>query len=54
MSISVNKGFISIIIIHEPSHDKTNNMVFVTSEDSHQPGHPPNLIRVFAVRLVGS
>ena len=24
------------------------------SEDSDQPGHPPSLIRVFAVRLMGS
>ena len=28
----------------EPPHDKT-------SEDSDQPGHPPSLIRVFAVRM---
>ena len=32
----------------EPPHDKTNKMVFVPSEDSDQPGHPPSLIRVFA------
>ena len=38
----------------EPSHDKTNKMNFVPSEDSVQPGHPPSLIRVFAVRSVGS
>ena len=29
-------------------------MTFVPSEDSDQPGHPPSLIRVFAVRSVGS
>ena len=30
----------------EPPHDKTNKMT--------QPGHPSSLIRVFAVRSVGS
>ena len=38
----------------EPPLDKTNKMTFVLSEDSDQPGHPPSLIRVFAVRSVGS
>ena len=47
----------------EPPHDKTNKMTFVPSEDSDQPslirvsdqpGHPPSLIRVFAVRSLGS
>ena len=38
----------------EPPHDKTNKMTFVPSEDSDQPGHPPSLIRVFAVRSMGS
>ena len=38
----------------EPPHDKTNKMTFVPSEDSDQPGHPPGLIRVFAVRSMGS
>ena len=38
----------------EPLHDKTNKMTFVASDDSDQPGHPPSLIRVFAVRSVGS
>ena len=36
----------------EPPHDKTNKMTLVPSEDSDQPGHPPSLIRVFAVRPV--
>ena len=34
----------------EPPHDKPNKMTFVPSEDSDQ----PNLIRVFAVRSMGS
>ena len=38
----------------EPPHTKTNKMTFVPSEDSDQPGHPPSLIRVFAVRSMGS
>ena len=38
----------------EPPHDKTNKMTFVLSEDADQPGHPPSLLRVFAVRSVGS
>ena len=38
----------------EPPHDKTNKMTFVHSENSDQPGHLPSLIRVFAVRSVGS
>ena len=37
----------------EPLHDKTNKMACAPSEDSDQPGHPPSLIRVFAVRSVG-
>ena len=37
--------------IYEPQHDKTNKMACPPSEDSDQPGHPPNLIRVFAVRM---
>ena len=36
---------------YEPRHDKTNNVSCAPSETSDQPGHPPNLIRVFAVRM---
>ena len=32
-------------------HDKTNKMACAPSKDSDQPGHPPSLIRVFAVRM---
>ena len=35
----------------EPPHDKTNKMTCAPSEDLDQPGHPPSLIRVFAVRM---
>ena len=37
------------------SHDMTNQQnECVPIEDSYQPGHPPSLIRVFAVRSMGS
>ena len=36
--------------IFEPPHDKTNKTACAPSEDTDQPGHPPSLIRVFAVR----
>ena len=32
-------------------HDKTNKLTCAPCEDSDQPGHPPSLIRVFAVRI---
>ena len=34
----------------ETHRNKTNKMACAPSEDSDQPGHPPNLIRVFAGR----
>ena len=37
--------------VNEPQHDKTNKMACAPSEDSDQPGHPPSLTRVFAVRM---
>ena len=33
---------------------KTNKLTCSPSEDSDQPGHPPSLIRVVAVRSMGS
>ena len=36
---------------YDPPHDITNNITCAPSEDSDQPGHPPSLIRVFAVRV---
>ena len=35
---------------NEPAHDKTYKMTCAPSEASDKPGHPPNLIIVFAVR----
>ena len=40
--------------IKSAPHDKTNKMVCVPSEDSDQPWHMPSLIRVFAIRSMGS
>ena len=37
--------------VNEPWHDKINKMACALSEDSDQPGHPPSLIWVFAVRM---
>ena len=42
-----------IATLIEPPHDKTNKMACASSEDSDQPGCPPSLIRVFAVRFLG-
>ena len=36
---------------YEPQHNKTNKMAFAPSEDWDQPGHPPSLIRLFAVSI---
>ena len=36
---------------YEPQLDNTNKMACAPSEDTDQPGHPPSLIRVFAVRM---
>ena len=44
-------GSIDYTSSFEPPRDKTNKMACAPSEDSDQPGHPPSLIRVFAVRM---
>ena len=38
---------------YETTRDKTNKIACAPSENSDQPGHPPSLIRVFAVRSMG-
>ena len=43
-----------LIVPYEPPHDKPNKMSCAPNEDSDQPGHPPILIRVFAVPWMGS
>ena len=46
--------FFILMTIYEPQHDKTNDMAYTPSENSDQSGHPPSLIRVFAVHSLGS
>ena len=48
--VSVPDHCLSFYFTNEPPHDKTSKMVCAPSEDSDQSGHPPRLIRVFAVR----
>ena len=43
--------FLRPTYVYERWHDKTNKVVYAPSWDSDQPGHPPSLIRVFAVRM---
>ena len=40
--------------LQELEHDKTDKLPIVTSEDSDQPGHQPNLIRVYAMCFMAS
>ena len=40
--------------INELPHNKTNKMACAPNEDSDQLGHPPSLIRVLAVRIMGA
>ena len=40
-----------LLLLFEPPHDKTNKIARAPSEYSDQPGHPPSLIRVFAVPI---
>ena len=51
MHNNVNKMVCTLRYTNQPKHDKTNTMTFAPSENSDQPGHPPSLIRLFAVRL---
>ena len=43
-----------VSLTYEPQHYKTSKLTCAPSEDSDQPGHPPSLIRVFAVRTMVS
>ena len=42
-----------VSLFDEAKHDKTNKMTCAPSEDLDQLGHPPSLIRIFAVRSFG-
>ena len=52
----LNKSFNKFCCVptHEPQHNKTNKVTCGPCKDSDQPGHLPSLIRVFAVRSLGS
>ena len=50
----MNCPLFKTFLLNEPQHDKTNKMTCVPTEDSDQSRHQPSLIRVFAVRSVGS
>ena len=54
VSVAEKTDFHVTRLVYWPPHDKTNRMTCAPSEDSDQPGHPPSLIRVFAVRSMGS
>ena len=49
-----NQNLLAPKLTFEPAHDENYQMACASREDSDQPGHPPSLIRVFAVRPVGS
>ena len=52
IDVAILMGMIvGIVYSYEPPHDKTNKVACAPSEYSDQPGHPPSLISVFAVRM---
>ena len=52
IEVAILMGMIvGIVYSYEPPHDKTNKVACAPSEYSDQPGHPPSLISVFAVRM---
>ena len=50
----VSIKFIKVSDVNEPHRDKINKMACAPNEASDQPGHPPSLITVFCVHLIGS
>ena len=44
------QSFQSALCKYELPHIKTNKIICALSNDSDQPGHPPSLISVFAIR----
>ena len=53
VSLKTRVAIMDARVIFEPQHDKkknNNKMTCAPIEDSDQFGHPPSLIRVFAVR----
>ena len=51
LAVALHLCSVTIISIwHEPQQNKINKISCAPSKDSDQPGHPPSLIWVFAVR----
>ena len=44
----------AFVTLEKPQHDKANKITCAHSEASDQSGHPPSLIRAFALPSVGS
>ena len=44
--------WIRSLLIIEPEHDKTNKILFASSEGSDQPAHQPRLIYDYDTRLL--
>ena len=47
----VTLAAVDSVIVYEPRHDISNNVVCATSKVSDQPAHTRSLIRAFAYRL---
>ena len=54
LTAAINHGLPPSFRVRDTAHDKTNKIACAPSEDTDQPGHPSSLIRVFAVRSMGS
>ena len=52
--LCISKPFVSPVFTYWAASWQNQQNGCAPSEDSDQPGHPPSLIRVFAVRSVGS
>ena len=53
-NVTGHNVFLLLDHLNEQQHDKTKKMAYMPSGDSDPSGHPPSLIRVFAVCSVGS
>ena len=53
INLNAHNVYLHVATTFEPPHDETNKMACAPSEGSHQPGHPPSLIRVFFSVLNG-
>ena len=51
MDLRVERSCILIMLLYEPVHEISNNVVCATSKASDQPAQMHSLIRAFASRL---